>query len=81
MSPLKAMHVPILTNTQLQIFKNMLETQTEIQTVEISLDLGLSLSKIQINPIEKTILIENNTITIPKSFDETKEICYAIMDD
>jgi predicted methyltransferase len=81
MSPLQAMNVPILTNTQIQILKNMLDTQSEIGDVEMSLDLGISLTKIQINPIEKEFVIGNNRIRIPKSFDETKEICYAIMEN
>ena len=81
MTFLKAMHVPILTNTQMQIIKNTLEKQKSVQNIEMSLDLGLSISKITINPLEKTVSFGTNTIKFPISFDETKEICYAVMDN
>lgn len=79
----QAKRVPILTNTQIQLLRNIMEQENSSESInlELSLDLGISKTQITINPKNKTISIGENEIEIPKSLDETKELCYAVMDN
>ena len=70
---------PILTHKSLIEIKEALsQNQHE---VELSLDLGLSKEKIQLDPIHHTFTIhETEEVDFPSSFNESVKICYFILD-
>jgi len=82
MNQLKPKRVPIVGHKQMRKLAHALTSRKKNHIISISLDLNLSTSPVKIIPEENAFQLPNGvSITFPSQFDETKKVCYTIMNN